>query len=298
MIVNLDFAFQNEYRLYIIMEFCPGGDLGTQIKNRNKNRNRFTENEAKAYICEIILGLEFLHKNDIIFRDLKPENVVLTATGHVKLTDFGLSKQSVDESVGNKSFVGSIAYLAPEILKKQNHYKSLDWYLTGLLLYEMIVGQPPYYKNNRKELFENIMNGPLRIPQSMSLEARDLILNLLNRNPKKRLGAGPEDANELKRHAFFKDINWADVEQGKLTMPPIDARKDFKVNSQAEMIFNEGEKVSKQNMDKVYALLKQGERVNEKGSSSKEKENMDFLADPKEMPNWSVIGANSMDKLN
>lgn len=97
MIVNLDFAFQNDYRLYIIMEFCPGGDLGTQIKNRNKNRNRFTENEAKAYICEIILGLEFLHKNDIIFRDLKPENVVLTATGHVKLTDFGLSKQSVDE---------------------------------------------------------------------------------------------------------------------------------------------------------------------------------------------------------
>lgn len=162
------------------------------------------------------MGLEFLHKNDIIFRDLKPENVVLTATGHVKLTDFGLSKQSVDESVGSKSFVGSIAYLAPEILKKQNHYKSLDWYLTGLLLYEMIVGQPPYYKNNRKELFENIMNGPLRIPQSMSLEARDLILNLLNRNPKKRLGAGPEDANELKRHAFFKDIDWEAVEQGKL----------------------------------------------------------------------------------
>lgn len=76
----------------------------------------------------------------------------------------------------------------------------------------MIVGQPPYYKNNRKELFENIMSGPLRIPQSMSLEARDFILNLLNRNPKKRLGAGPDDANELKRHVFFKGINWQDVE--------------------------------------------------------------------------------------
>lgn len=92
MIVNLDFAFQNEHRLYLIMEYCPGGDLGTQIKNRNKLRNRYTEEEARAYICEIIIGLEFLHKNDIIFRDLKPENVVLTATGHVKLTDFGLSK--------------------------------------------------------------------------------------------------------------------------------------------------------------------------------------------------------------
>ena len=215
-IVDLEFAFQSEHRLYMIMEYCAGGDLGNQIKMRNKAKNRFTEAEARCYICEIIIALEFLHKNDIIFRDLKPENVVLTYEGHVKLTDFGLSKESVDDVSGNKSFVGSIAYLAPEILKKQPHYKSLDWYLTGLLLYEMIVGQPPYYKNNRKELFENIMSGPLRIPQSMSLEARDLILNLLNRNPKKRLGAGPEDANEIKRHVFFKDIDWNIVEQGKL----------------------------------------------------------------------------------
>lgn len=251
-VVNLDFAFQNEHRLYLIMEYCAGGDLGAQIKMRNKARNRFSEAEARSYICEIIIALEFLHKNEIIFRDLKPENVVLNAKGHVKLTDFGLSKESVDETSGNSSFVGSIAYLAPEILKKQKHFKSLDWYLTGLLLYEMIVGQPPYYKNNRKELFENIMTGPLRIPQSMSMEARDLILNLLNRNPKKRLGAGPEDANELKRHAFFNGIDWNVVESGRLDMPPIDARKDFKLNPIAEQAFLDSEKVSRDNMNKTY----------------------------------------------
>ena len=111
----------------------------------------------------------------------------------------------------NRSFVGSIAYLAPEILKKQPHNKSLDWYLTGVLLYEMLVGIPPYYNNNRKILFENIQTGPLRIPHTMSLEARDLILNLLNRNPKKRMGASDQDSEELKRHQFFANVNWEDV---------------------------------------------------------------------------------------
>ena len=280
MIANLDFAFQNDHRLYLIMEYCSGGDLSTQIKNRNKLGNKFTEDEAKKYICEVIIGLEFLHKNDIIFRDLKPENVVLTQTGHVKLIDFGLSKQSVDETVGNKSFVGTIAYLAPEILKKQKHYKSLDWYLTGLLLYEMIVGEPPYHKNNRKELFDNILTGPLRIPVSMSTQARDLILKLLNRNPKGRLGAGPEDANELKRHPFFQDINWADVEQGKLDMPPIESRKDYKVNIQAEQAFYEGEKESSDKMNKVYQELKLGERIRCGTETILEKENKDFKANP------------------
>lgn len=196
LIVGLDYAFQNQHRLYLIMEYCPGGDLGKQIKLKRK----LSEYEARLYICEVILAIEFLHKNNIIFRDLKPENIVLDRNGHVKLTDFGLSKENVGNLFDNNSFVGSIAYLAPEILKKQPHSKSIDWYLTGVLLYEMLVGIPPYYNNNRKILFENIQSGPLRIPHTMSLDARDLILNLLNRNPRKRLGASEADSEELKRH--------------------------------------------------------------------------------------------------
>ena len=220
-IVGLDCAFQNRYRLYLIMEYCPGGDLGKQIKLKRKIK----EGEVRLYLAEIIIAIEYLHKNKIIFRDLKPENIVLSDTGHVKLTDFGLSKENVGSFAENKSFVGSIAYLAPEILKKQGHTKSIDWYLVGVLAYELIVGIPPYYDNNRKELFENILSGPLRIPHTMSMEARDLILNLLNRNPKKRLGSGPDDAAPIKAHQFFSSINWADVEAGKLKMPAISVKQ-------------------------------------------------------------------------
>ena len=193
LIVGLEYAFQTDYRLYLVMEFCPGGDLKDQ-----RRRRLLPEDEARMYIAEIILAIEHLHKNNIIYRDLKPDNVVLTEDGHTRLTDFGLSKENVALFDQSKSFVGSYAYLGPEIIKRQPHTRSIDWYLIGVLLYELIVGEPPYYNHNREILFTNILSGPLKIPQAMSTDARDLILALLHRNPKRRLGAGPNDADELK----------------------------------------------------------------------------------------------------
>ena len=112
--------------------------------------HRFTENRARIYLCEVLLALEDLHKRDIIYRDLKPDNVVLDDEGHAQLTDFGLSKEGVFEgNKGAKSFCGSVAYLAPEMLRKAGHGKSVDWYLLGVLLYEMIVGQPPYFSDSK-----------------------------------------------------------------------------------------------------------------------------------------------------
>ena len=109
----------------------------------------------------MLLAIEDLHRRNIIYRDLKPDNVVLDQEGHAMLTDFGLSKQGVSDNYMAKSFCGSIAYLAPEMLKKQGHGKAIDWYLLGVLLYEMLTGAPPYYCNSREQLFYNIVHAPL-----------------------------------------------------------------------------------------------------------------------------------------
>lgn len=115
--------------------------------------SRFSEDRARIYLAELVLALEDLHKRDIIFRDLKPDNIVLDAEGHVMITDFGLSKEGVYEAAqGARSFCGSVAYLAPEMLKRAGHGKAVDWYLLGVVFYEMVVGTPPYYVNNRQQL--------------------------------------------------------------------------------------------------------------------------------------------------
>ena len=214
-IVKLYFAFQTMNRLFLILEYCPGGDLSKHLFFEKK----FCESRAKFYICEVLLALENLHKRNIIFRDLKPDNVVLDEEGHCKLTDFGLSKEGVSDFQSAKSFCGSIAYLAPEMIKKQGHGKSVDWYLLGVLFYEMIVGITPYFSNNKDQIFYNIENAELRIPQFVSKDAANLLKKLLEKNPLKRIGGSDKDAEEIKEDPYFKDINWDDV-YNKKTEPP------------------------------------------------------------------------------
>ena len=227
-IVNLNYAFQTQTKLFLILDFCPGGDLGKIIANER----RFSEDRARLYCAEILLALKDLHKRDIIYRDLKPDNVVLDDDGHALLTDFGLSKEGVLEvSKGAKSFCGSIAYLAPEMLRRVGHGKSVDWYLLGVLLYEMLVGTPPYFSGNKDELFNNIINGPLKLPRSISTEAKNLMVSLLNRNPTRRLGAGPEGPLEIMKHPFFAGTNWDDVQHMR-TNPPKPRNRSEHFNKQ------------------------------------------------------------------
>ena len=217
-IVSLNFAFQTPEKLFLILDYCPGGDLGFQI-SREK---RFDEFRARIYICEVLLALEELHKRDIIFRDLKPDNIVLDDEGHAMLTDFGLSKEGVYDNVMAKSFCGSVAYLAPEMIKRQGHGKAVDWYLLGVLLYEMLVGSPPYFSPNREQLYYNIQNGKLKLPTSLAGETKNLLKDLLNRDPARRLGA-KRDAEEIKEHRYFAGVSWEAVSRRELK-PPLPTR--------------------------------------------------------------------------
>lgn len=213
-IVGLKFAFQTSDKLYLILDYCSGGDLASYI-TRDK---RFEEKRARIYLCEILLALGELHDRDIIFRDLKPDNIVIDSQGHAMLTDFGLSKEGIYDNVSAKSFCGSVAYLAPEMLKRKGHGKAVDWYLLGVLLYEMLVGYPPYYASNRDQLFYNIENATLRLPPSLSDNSKSLLKGLLERDPEKRLGSR-FDAAEIKRHAFFEGINWDMVYKRQMRPP-------------------------------------------------------------------------------
>lgn len=214
-IVALRYSFQTSNKLYLILDYCPGGSLSSFLKREK----RFSEDRAKLYLSEILLALEELHKRDIIYRDLKPDNVVIDSEGHAMLTDFGLSKEGVLEKDSAKSFCGSVAYLAPEMLKRMGHGKAVDWYLLGALLYEMLIGYPPFYSNNRSELFYNIKKGKLRVPTTLSSECKNLLRDLLQKDPNKRLGT-VEDAAEIKKHEFFIGVDWEQVYLRRLR-PPI-----------------------------------------------------------------------------
>ena len=154
-------------------------------------------------------------------RDLKLENVLIDKNGYLKLTDFGIAKFLNKENNQRQTFCGTPEYIAPEIVGRKKGYDTrVDWWSLGIMIYEMLVGTPPYFSGNKDELFNNIISGPLKLPRSISTEAKNLMVSLLNRNPTRRLGAGPEGALEIMRHPFFASINWNDVAQ-KNTSPPM-----------------------------------------------------------------------------
>ena len=213
-IVKLNYAFQTNEKLFLLLDYCPGGDLAEQLQLQT----RFSEEKAKFYLCEVILALGELHKKDIIFRDLKPDNVVIDKEGHAMLTDFGLSREGVYDTKIAKSFCGSIAYLAPEMLSRTGHGKAVDWYLLGVLFYEMLVGIPPYFTNSKEQIFRNIERADLKIPNFISNKAQKLIKALLKKEPNLRLGS-KGDVEEIMNYEYFKDVDWNKVYNRELKPP-------------------------------------------------------------------------------
>lgn len=215
-IVGLKMAFQSKDKLYFVLDYCAGGELFFHLSKVGK----FQEPRAAFYAAEIVLALSHIHALDIVYRDLKPENVLLDAKGHVRLTDFGLSKEGISSSSsGATSFCGTPEYLAPEILSRQGHGRAVDWWSLGALLYEMLTGLPPFYCRDREKLFEKIRKGHLEYPRSLSAGAQALLRGLLTKDPRRRLGSETEDAEMIKKHIFFDDTHWEKLVRGEIPPP-------------------------------------------------------------------------------
>uniref|UniRef100_A0A670JZN2 non-specific serine/threonine protein kinase n=1 Tax=Podarcis muralis TaxID=64176 RepID=A0A670JZN2_PODMU len=206
-IVKLHYAFQTEGKLYLILDFLRGGDVFTRLSKEVM----FTEEDVKFYLAELALALDHLHSLGIVYRDLKPENILLDEAGHIKLTDFGLSKESVDQEKKAYSFCGTVEYMAPEVVNRRGHNQSADWWSFGVLMFEMLTGTLPFQGKDRNETMNMILKEVLfeKLNVKASLDAPQYIF----------LRSGPDGVEEIKRHPFFSTIDWNKLYRREI-LPP------------------------------------------------------------------------------
>ncbi|KAI4778808.1 Pkinase-domain-containing protein, partial [Aureobasidium sp. EXF-8845] len=221
-------SFQDQDSLYMLLDYCPGGEVFSYLRRAR----RFNESTSQFYAAEIVLILEFLHDHQgVAYRDLKPENILIDAEGHLKLVDFGFAKKVENSAyslslptsglwLGTGSLTlavktgetytlcGTPEYLAPEVIRNTGHGLAVDWWALGILIYEFLVGQPPFWDQNPMKIYEQIVEGKLRFPSAMSTDARDIISQLCTVDVSKRLGNIKGGASAIKAHPWFKDIDW------------------------------------------------------------------------------------------
>ncbi|KAL0486532.1 serine/threonine-protein kinase nrc-2 [Acrasis kona] len=246
-IVTMYASFQDEDKLYMLMEYCAGGELFRVLQTQPNKC--LCESSVRFFIAEVLLALEYLHKVGVVYRDLKPENVLLHESGHIRLTDFDLSKRTSITNLDDhsttrsrpwlfplfakkaitrahhcQSFVGTAEYISPEIINGTGYGPCVDWWTLGILLYEMIYAKTPYRGENNDETFNKVLHGKLNIPVNschgpVSKNCRNLIKKLLHVDMNKRLGH-KHGAKDIKDHAFFKGVNW-DALQTQVAQAPI-----------------------------------------------------------------------------
>ena len=219
-IVRLHYAFQTQNKLYFIIDFLNGGELFTYLKNERI----FSEQRTRIYAAELVEALAYLHKHGVIYRDLKPENILLGSDGHLKITDFGLSKLGLGRESRTFSFCGTPEYLAPEVIRGDGHSFEVDWWSLGALVYEMLVGAPPHFSKDKTKMLKKIVEVEIPMTSSkLSADAKSFLQMILDKDPEKRLGGYKstdtyrgsvglmnemDDADEIRAHPFFSNIDW------------------------------------------------------------------------------------------
>ncbi len=220
-IVTLRFAFQSDEKLYMVTDYCRGGELFFHLKRMKV----FSEDQVRLYSAEIACGLSHLHSHKIVYRDLKPENVLLDHEGHVRITDFGLSRDDMeDQEHGAMTFCGTPEYLSPEMIyhrkTREGYGASVDWWSLGTLMYEMFTGWPPFYDKNIRTMMQKILHAPLTFnpKYKISADAQSCISGLLARNLNDRLCANGNH-DQIKQHSFFKSIDWDKLYRREIKPP-------------------------------------------------------------------------------
>ena len=233
-ITTMVHSFQDTDTLYMLLDYCPGGEVFSYLRRAR----RFNEPTSQFYAAEIVLILEFLHeKQGVAYRDLKPENILIDAEGHLKLVDFGFAKKidnsalillrriytiqcHTNWSIGETyTLCGTPEYLAPEVIRNTGHGTAVDWWAFGILIYEFLVGQPPFWDQNPMKIYEQIVEGKVRYPSAMSQEARSIIGGLCTVNASERLGNVQGGPAAVKAHEWFKNVDWDAVYHRKMQGP-------------------------------------------------------------------------------
>jgi len=213
-LVNLFSCFQTKEHVCFIMEYASGGDLMMHIHS-----DVFSEPRTVFYAGCVVLGLQFLHDHDIVYRDLKLDNLLLDSEGFVKIADFGLCKEGMGYGQRTGTFCGTPEFLAPEVLTETSYTRAVDWWGLGVLIFEMLVGESPFPGDDEEEVFDSIVNDEVRYPRFLSNEAIALMRRLLRKNPDRRLGSSPRDAEDIKKQPFFRDVRWSDLLQRRVKPP-------------------------------------------------------------------------------
>jgi serine/threonine protein kinase len=209
--MSLHYAFQTSHHLVLVLQYCSGGDLQKKLHQESF----FEESTARLYSAEVLTALVHLHERFIVYRDLKPENVVLDGDGHCLLTDFGLSKEGVAEVT--QSFCGSLAFLAPEVLANRGHGHTVDIYGLGVLLFAMLTGRPPFYDRSRDRLISNIQAATLHVPPYVSQAATALIRATMKRDPNDRLGF--RKTTDVQSHYFYASMDFDALLRREVPVP-------------------------------------------------------------------------------